>query len=126
MGSLILTTGGDTANKREDWNIAKTHSNDAVCITALKPENVLVREWSIKPMRRKSKAGIDEVCGFRHRDYVTYTYSNGEMYTGYVTAMYSELHALNFQSPTKHCKKVNALKCKLIWRYNKIYWFKCA
>ena len=34
--SLVLTTGGDTANKREDWNIAKTHSNDAVCITDLK------------------------------------------------------------------------------------------
>ena len=43
-----------------------------------------------------------------------------------VIAMYPELHALNFQSPTKHCKKANALKCKLVWRYSKIYWFKCA
>lgn len=125
-GSLVLNTGADTANKREDWDIAKTHSNDAVCITDLKPESIDIEDWTIKPMRRKSKAGVDEVCGFRHRDYVTYTYRNSETHTGYVTAMYPELHALNFQSPTKHCKKVNALKCKLVWRYSKIYWFKCA
>jgi len=125
-GSLVLTTGGDTANKREDWNISKTHTNDAVCITDLKPENIGVGEWSIKPMRRKSKAGVDEVCGFRHRDYVTYTYRNGETHTGYVTAMYSDKNQLNFQSPTKHCKRVNALKTRLLWRFNKIYWLKCA
>jgi len=125
-GSLVLTTGGDTANKREDWNISKNHANDAVCITDLKPENVDVEEWSIKPMRRKSKAGVDEVCGFRHRDYVTYTYRNGETHTGYVTAMYPDKNQLNFQSPTKHCKRVNALKTRLLWRFNKIYWLKCA
>lgn len=125
-GSLILTTGGDTANKREDWDIVKTHSNDAVCIANLKPENINIEEWTIKPMRRKSKAKVNEVCGFHHRDYITYTYRNGETYTGYVTAMYSDKNQLNFQSPTKHCKRVNALKTRLLWRYNKIYWFKCA
>ena len=121
-----MTIGADTANKRIDWGIEKTHANDAICITALMPNSIELVDWTIKPMRRKSKAGVDEVCGFRHRDYVTYTYRNGETYTGYVTAMYPELHALNFQSPTKHCKKANTLKCKLVWRYNKIYWFKCA
>ena len=25
-------------------------------------------------------------------------------------------------SPTQHCKKVNAKKCKLLWKYSKIYW----
>ena len=104
----------------------KTHSNDAVCITGLEPESINVEEWSIKPMRRKSKANIDEVCGFRHRDYVSYIYRNGETYTGYVTAMYLDKEQLNFQSPTKHCNRVNAHKCKLVWRFNKIYWFKCA
>ena len=53
---------------------------------------------------------------------VSYTYKNGEIHTGYVTALYPELNALNFQSPTKHCKKVNARKCRLLWKYNKIYW----
>lgn len=125
-GSLSLTTGADTANKREDWNIAKTHANDAVCITDLKPEDIDVESWTIKPMRRKSKAGVDEVCGFRHRDYVSYTYRNGETHTGYVTAMYPDKGQLNFQSPTKHCKRVNALKTRLLWRFNKVYWLKYA
>ena len=124
-GKLFLTTGADTANKRDDWNIAKTHSNDAVCITNLKPENIDVEEWTIKPMRRKSKARTEQVDGFRHRDLVTYTYQNGETHTGYVTALYPDKNQLNFQSPTKHCKRVNALKTKLLWRFNKIYWLKC-
>ena len=125
-GTLTLTTGGDTANKRDDWGIDKTHSNDAVCITGLEPGSIDMEEWSVKPMRRKSKAGSDEVCGFRHRDYVSYTYRNGETHTGYVTAMYPDREQLNFRSPTKHCKRANAHKCRLNWRFNKIYWFKCA
>ena len=36
---------------------------------------------------------------------------------------YPQLNALNFQSPTKHCKKVNAKKCRLIYRFTNIYWF---
>ena len=43
-----------------------------------------------------------------------------------VSHLYPELNALNFQSKTKHCKKVNAKKCKLLWKFNKIYWLKCA
>lgn len=123
---LILTTGCDTANKRFDWDIEKSHSNDAVCITELKPENVDILEYTIKPMRRQSKAKTDSVLGIKHRDLVSYTYRNGEKYTGYVTALYSELNAINFQSPTKHCKKVNAKKCKLLWKFNNVYWLKCV
>ena len=125
-GNLVLTTGCDTANKRNDWDIEKTHSNDAICITDLIPNSVELVDWCIKPMRRQSKAKVDEVCGFRHRDYVTYTYRNGDTHTGYVTAMYPDKRQLNFQSPTKHCKRVPALKARLLWRYNRIYWFKCA
>lgn len=125
-GELYLTTGGDTANKRIDWGIEKSHSNDAICITDLMPNSIDIIDWQIKPMRRQSKAKTKEVCGFRHRDYVSYTYCNGKTHTGYVTAMYADNEQLNFQSPTKHCKRVNAHKCRLIWRFNKIYWFKCA
>lgn len=125
LGDLFLTNGGDTANKRIDWNIDKSHSNDAICITELRPDIVDVQKWVIKPMRRKSKAKTDSVLGIRHRDLVTYTYKNGEVHTGYVTALYPELNALNFQSATKHCKKVNAKKCKLLWKFNKIYWLDC-
>ena len=122
IGLLYLTSGGDTANKRIDWNIVKSHSNDAICITDLQPDSCDVKEWTIKPMRRQSKAKTDSVLGIKHRDMVEYTFKNGETHRGYVTALYPELNALNFQSPTKHCKKVNARKCKLLWKYNKIYW----
>lgn len=122
LGRLFLTTGGDTANKRIDWGIVKSHSNDAVCITDLRPEDCDLKEWVVKPMRRQSKAKTDNVLGIRHRDLVSYTYKNGETHTGYVTALYPELNALNFQSSTKHCKKVNAKKCKLLWKFDKIYW----
>ena len=122
LGKLTLTTGGDTANKRIDWNIEKSHSNDAICITGLNPDTCDVKEWTIKPMRRQSKAKTDNVLGIKHRDLVEYTYKNGDTHKGYVTALYPGLNALNFQSPTKHCKKVNAKKCILLWRYSKIYW----
>lgn len=122
LGILHLTTGGETANKRIEWNIEKSHSNDAICITNCIPDTCDIKEWIIKPMRRKSKAKTDNVLGIKHRDLVEYTYKNGEIHRGYVTALYPELLALNFQSLTKHCKKVNARKCRLLWKYNKIYW----
>ena len=122
LGMLHLTNGGDTANKRIDWGIAKSHSNDAICITNLRPDTCEIKEWVIKPMRRQSKAKTDNVLGIKHRDLVEYTFMNGETHRGYVTALYPEENALNFQSPTKHCKKVNARKCKVLWKYSKIYW----
>lgn len=122
LGILNLTNGGDTANKRIDWNIEKSHSNDAICTTNLQPATCDIKEWTIKPMRRQSKAKTDNVLGIKHRDLVEYTFKNGETHKGYVTALYPEQHALNFQSTTKHCKKVNAKKCRLLWKYSKIYW----
>ena len=123
LGVLHLANGGDTANKRIDWDIEKSHSDDAICITDLKPDTTDIKEWTIKPMRRQSKAKTDNVLGIRHKDLVEYTFKNGETHRGYVTALYPKLNALNFQSSTKHCKKVNAKKCKLLWKYSKIYWF---
>ena len=126
IGKLYLTNGGNTANKRIDWNINKSHSNDAICITDLFPNTCNVIEYEIKPMRRKNKSKTDNVLGIRHKDLVEYTYKNGETFNGYVTALYPNLDRLNFQSKEKHCKKVNAKKCKLLWRFNKIYWFKAS
>lgn len=122
LGILHLTNGGDTANKRIDWNIEKFHSNDAICITNLQPDTCDVKEWTIKPMRRQSKAKADNVLGIKHRDLVEYTFKCGETHRGYVTALYPKQNAINFQSPTKHCKKVSAKKCRLLWKFNKIYW----
>ena len=125
-GKVSLTTGGDTANKRIEWGIEKSHGNDAVCITGLLPDTCEIKEWIIKSMRRQSKAKTDHVLGIKHRDLVEYTFKNGETHRGYVTALYPKQEALNFQSSTKHCKKVNARKCRMLWKYNKIYWLESA
>jgi len=97
-------------------------SIDAIVIAGIKPYKCDIQDWVIKPMRRQSKAKTDNVLGIKHKDLVLYTYKNGETHIGYVTAIYPELNALNLQSSSKHCKKVNAKKCKFIWRFNKIYW----
>lgn len=123
IASLRLTTGGDTANKRIDWDIDKSHSNDAVVITNLIPHRDLdIEEYTIKPIRRKSKAIYNNVNGVKHRDIIQYTYRNGETHTGYVTGLRPSRNAVNFQSPTKHCKAVNVNKVKLLWKFTNIYW----
>lgn len=121
-----LTFGSDTANKRIDWSILKSHSNDAICITGLEVDQKQcnIKDWVIKPINRKLKSKVkEEVCGFRHRNYAQYTDTKGITYQGYITAMYPKLNTINIKSPLKHLKKVNAKKCKLLWRFNKIYWF---
>ena len=80
-------------------------------------------EFHLKKTDRNLLSRIlsENVLGIKHHDLVEYTFKNGETHQGYVTALYPELNALNFQSKTKHCKKVNAKKCKLLWKFNKIY-----
>lgn len=123
LGNLYLTTGGDTANKRIDWGIEKTHSNDAICITNLKPNTTDIQEYIIKPMRRQSKANTDELFGIRHRDYIKYTRRDGTTYKGYVTSLVPKKKELSFLTPQKHFKKMCASRCTILWRYSKIYWF---
>ena len=125
--SISLTTGGDTANKRIDWNLEKSHEIDAICITNLKPESVNVKSWRVKPLRHQRKiVKVKEVLGFRHRDIVYYTFKNGERHEGYVTALHpsegKHKEGLNFLSSTKHCKRVNAKKCKRLDRPRKFLW----
>ncbi len=124
LGTLYLTNGGDTANKRIDWNIAKSHSNDAICITDLQPDTIDIKEWTIKPMRRQSKAKTDNVLGIRHRDLIEYHTRTGVHDKGFVIALCPNSNQLCFRNFVgKDYKKVSAKSCKTIWRYSKIYWY---
>lgn len=126
FGILHLTSGGDTANKRIDWDIDKSHSNDAICITDLNPDTTEVKEWIIKPMRRQSKATTDSVLGIKHRDLIHYSTRTGKQADGYVTALYPKNNELNFKTfDDVYYKKVSARSCKILWRFSKIYWM-CA
>lgn len=126
LGKVILTTGGNTANKRIDWNVDKTHSNDAIVITDLIVNNndCNIKDWTIKPMRRKYKANSQELNGFKHRDLIKYTKKNGENYIGYITGIYSEKKQCNITTTDGQILKRYGIKsCKLLCRFNKIYWF---
>lgn len=88
IARLEVTTGGDTANTRNDYDIEKSHSNDAICITGLLPVNNLnIKEYLIKPLRKKKANKIDSLGGFKHRDIIRYTNRNGKTYLGYITAL---------------------------------------
>lgn len=126
LGKLVLTTGGDTANKRINWNIEKSHSNDAIVITDLfvNQNDCNIKDWIIKPMRRQSKGNIKELNGFKYRDLIRYTKRNGESYIGYITSLMPEKKQLSFTTVEgKILKKYGIKSCKLLWRFNKIYWF---
>ncbi|WP_141433031.1 RNA-guided endonuclease IscB, partial [Bacillus sp. 03113] len=126
VAPLTLTTGGETANKRIDWNIEKSHSNDAIVITNIEVTQLKceIKDWVIKPMRRKSKAKTEEVAGFKHRDYVCYTKRNGEKYFGYITALYPKRKQFNMTTiDGKILKRYGIKPLKLIWRFNKIFWY---
>lgn len=126
FGNLILTTGGDTANNRIDWDIKKSHSNDAIVIADLfiAHDTCNIKDWIIKPMRRKSKANTEEVSGFKHRDLIKYTKKNGESYIGYITALYPDKKQCNIATiDGKILKRYGIKSLKLLWRFDKIYWF---
>lgn len=125
LGDLILTNGGDTSNKRIDWDIDKTHSNDAICITDLKVNKKLcnIKDWIIKPMRRKNMS-INTHDKFKHRDFVRYIKKNGEFYYGYITAIKSNGNVSFTTTDGRKFSNYGTKSLELIWRFNKIYWFK--
>ena len=121
MAPLTVTNGGITANKRIDWAIEKSHSNDALVMTDVKIAQPTIDEVEIKPFRRKRKGKHKEVCGFTYRDIAAYTDRKAITYVGYITALYPDKKQVNIQAKEKHLKRVNALKTKLIWRFKGLY-----
>jgi len=123
IAPLSLTIGSETANRRIDWDINKSHSNDAVVISGLKPDTCDIKDWIIKPMRRQSKAKVEQLEGFKHRDLVNYIKKSGEKYIGWITAMYQEKKQVNITTlDGKILKRYGIKSLSLLWRFNKIYW----
>ena len=124
IAQLELTIGSDTANKRIDWDIEKSHSNDAIVITGLKvnQDQCNIKDWIIKPKRRKSMVEQESKSKFKHGDIVQYINRKKETIVGKITAM---------RKSNSYCKIVNfkgsefgpisPKSLKLIWRFNKIY-----
>jgi len=126
ISQLYLTTGGDTANHRIDWGIEKTHSNDAlvICNLDIKNSNISIKDWKIKPLRKKSKGDASlTVNGFKHRDCVKYTKRDGTEYIGYITAFHPSKNQFNMtQINGKILKRYGLKNLKLISRPTCIRW----
>ncbi|MCM3652537.1 RNA-guided endonuclease IscB [Metabacillus litoralis] len=126
LAPVTLTSGGDTANRRIDWCIEKSHANDAIVLSQLKvsPEQCQIKDWLIKPMRRRSKKKVEDVQGFHHRDFVRYTKRNGETYEGYITALYPQKKQCNLTTTEgKVLKRYGVNRMKVLWRFTHIYFF---
>ena len=122
IAELSLTIGSETANKRLDWGVEKSHSNDAIVISGLKPETYNIKEWIIKPKRRKSMVQQESKSAFKHGDIVQYTNRKKEVITGKITAMLKKngyCKIVNFKG--KEFGPIAPKSIKLIWRFSKIY-----
>jgi len=120
--TLDLTTGGETANKRIDWNIEKSHSNDAIIITGLKPDNCNIKEWIIRPIRRKSKVEQKSKTKFKHGDLVKYINIKKKIIIGRITSMRKGNGACKIIDINKKVfGPIHPKSIQLIWRFNKIY-----
>ena len=128
IAPTLLTLGSDTANRREGYNIIKTHSNDAIVITGVHvtSDQCNIKDWVIKPIRRRLSKLVkhDELYGFRHRDFVKYTKRDGTSYFGYITALFPERERCSITtSDGKVLRKYGVRPLELVWRFNKVYWF---
>lgn len=123
---LDLTTGVETAKRRKKLDLSKTHSNDALVITGLdfSDEEINLKECVIKPMRRKSKAVSTCFYGLKHRDLVKYTKRDGSCYIGYITSIDPDRETVNITTTDgRILKRYSINRCKLLWRFNRIFWF---
>lgn len=124
MGLVELTAGCETANKRHEWNIPKSHSNDAIviCNNKVNIEQCDIIDWIIKPLRGQLKAEYKEAYGLTHRDVVSYITRKKEEVVGYIVAIYSDGKQMNIQTEGKKWTRINPTKCRLISRPNRIMW----
>ena len=122
IAELGLTIGSETANRRIDWDIEKSHSNDAIVISGLKPNTCNIKDWIIKPKRRKSKVQQESKTKFKHGDVIQYINRKKGVIIGKITAMLKKngyCKIADFKG--KEFGPISPKSLKLIWRFNKIY-----
>ena len=115
-----LTYGSDTANKRIDWNIEKSHGNDAIVITGLKvsQKDCDIKDWYIQPLRTKKQQTIKlySLNGLKHRDIISYTKRDREIYIGYIIGFVEKRNSVSFQGIEEKYSGYSIKRCKLIQR----------
>lgn len=116
-----LTYGSDTANKRIDWGIKKSHSNDALCCNGLKFKDIDFKDWIIFPLRKKGKAVNKSIFHIKHRDIIKYTKKDKSFYIGYVISIDNLKKSCSFvDKEGNQYKRYGIKSCKLLQRNKSI------
>lgn len=124
ISTVYLTNGLETSYNRNLWEVNKTHSNDAIVITRLKPnKGTKIGEYIITPQRRKRENIYDTVLNFRHRDLVKYTPKNKKSSKGYIIGIRKKRKALQVRvDKSTRLDGISAKSCTLLWRFTNIVW----
>ena len=91
-------------------------------ISGLEPNTCNIKEWIIKPKRRKSMIKQESKSVFKHGDVVQYINRKKEIIIGKITAMLKKngyCKIVNFKG--KVFGPISPKSIKLIWRFSKIY-----
>lgn len=122
IADLELTFGSDTANKRIDWNICKSHSNDAIVISGLKPDTCDIKDWVIKPKRRQLKVEKESPHHIKHGDFVGYYSKTSGLIKGYVSALRKSNGSIKITTVSGSTYGPYSYKnVNLIYKFSKIY-----
>lgn len=85
-----------------------------------------IEEYIVKPIRRKSKGKVSNVCGFKYRDFVSFTNTKKEKHRGYINALYPSkgtYGSVKFTSIINSKRITSSVKkTTLLWRFTNIYW----
>lgn len=121
---VVLTTGAETYAKRADYNIPKSHSNDALAIAGVQHNFVNLRDWTVRPLRSKTKNVTTSKNDILHRDIVQFSSSRSTTsFTGWVTAISSDGKSCSVSGTDgKVYRKYSLNSMRLIWRFSRIQW----
>jgi 5-methylcytosine-specific restriction endonuclease McrA len=123
VADLELTTGVDTYLKRKELGVVKSHSNDGLVIAGLSVGFDSVKDWIIKPLRKKRKSEGYTINGLTFRDLVHYKARTGKEVIGYVVSI---LNSGKSSSITdlfgKRHSRLSASSFRLIYRPGGIMW----
>lgn len=122
--SLSLTYGTETHEKRKEYDIPKSHSNDALVIAGISHNHLELKDWVIRPLRKKSEAKNLSQNGLKHRDFVSFeSKRSATKFSGWITAIRDNGKTCSVTDVNgKTYRRYSLNSMKLIWRFNNIQW----
>lgn len=124
IAPIRITYGTETYRKRGLYGIEKTHSNDAIVIAGLQKNKTNIRDWVIRPLRKKNNGKNESFNGIKHRDLVKFESKRTDTkFIGWVTAIHKGGKRCNVTSVSgKKYKKYSLNSMELVFRFKGVQW----